>query len=80
VNKTSATKLARVEVKSRQNPTLVFSNLGHIIDLDLLRECHRSLDGSKAAGTDGVTKDVYGKNLEVNLTVLLQRIRTGTSR
>ena len=78
VNKTSATKLARVEVKSRQNPTLVFSNLGHIIDLDLLRECHRSLDGSKAAGTDGVTKDVYGKNLEVNLTVLLQRIRTGT--
>ncbi len=78
VNKTSATKLARVEVKSRQNPVLVFSNLGHIIDLDLLRECHRSLDGSKAVGIDGVTKDTYGKNLEKNLTDLLQRIRTGT--
>ena len=64
VNKTSATKLARVEVKSRREPELVFSNLGHIIDLDLLRECHRSLDGSKAVGIDGVTKDIYGKNLE----------------
>ena len=78
VTKTSATKLARVEVKSRQNPGLVFSNLGHIIDLDLLRECHRSLDGSKAVGIDGVTKDTYGKNLEKNLTDLLKRIRTGT--
>ena len=40
VNKTSATKLARVEVKSRREPELVFSNLGHIIDMDLLRECY----------------------------------------
>jgi Reverse transcriptase (RNA-dependent DNA polymerase) len=78
VNKTSATKLARVELKSRQNPTVVFSNLGHIIDLDLLRDCHRSLDGSKAVGIDGVTKDSYGKNLEANLADLLQRIRMGT--
>ena len=78
VNKTSATKLARVEVKSRQNPTLMFSNLGHIIDLDLLLECHRSLDGSKAIGIDGVTKDAYGKSLEKNLTDLLRRIRMGT--
>ena len=78
VNKTSATKLARVEVKSRREPELVFSNLGHIIDLDLLRECYRSLDGSKAVGIDGVTKILYGKNLEANLTDLLHRIRMGT--
>ena len=78
VNKTSATKLARVEVKSRREPELVFSNLGHIIDMDLLRECYRSLDGSKAVGIDGVTKILYGKNLEANLTDLLQRIRMGT--
>lgn len=78
VNKTSATKLARVEVKSRQEPDMVFSNLGHIIDLDLLRECYRSLDGSKAVGIDGVDKDSYGEKLEENLSDLLGRVRKGS--
>lgn len=78
VNEISATKLARIEAKSRQEPSLVFNNLGHIIDEDLLRECYRSLDGSKAVGIDGVTKDAYGKDLEENLKGLLHRIRKGT--
>jgi group II intron reverse transcriptase/maturase len=78
VHQTSSTKLARVEVKSRAEKGCVFNNLGHIIDLDLLRECHRSLDGSKAVGIDGVSKEAYGKNIEENLSDLLGRIRRGT--
>jgi RNA-directed DNA polymerase len=77
-HKTSASKLARVEVKSRTEPATVFNNLGHIIDLELLRDCYRTLDGSKAVGRDGVTKDSYGKDLDVNLKGLLLRIRKGT--
>ena len=78
VIQTSATKLARVEVKSRQEPEMVFSNLGHIIDELLLRECFNSLDGSKAVGIDGVTKASYGKGLNENLPSLLTKIRKGT--
>ncbi|MFN7835837.1 MAG: reverse transcriptase domain-containing protein [Burkholderiaceae bacterium] len=77
VHKTSSTKLARIEVKSRMDKGCVFNNLGHIIDLDLLRECYRSLDGSKAVGIDGVSKEAYGRNDEENLTDLLDRIRKG---
>jgi group II intron reverse transcriptase/maturase len=65
-------------VKSRADKECVFNNLGHVIDLELLRECHRSLDGSKAVGIDGVSKEAYGKNIEENLTDLLSRIRRGT--
>lgn len=78
VKQTSATKLARVEVKSRHEPTLVFSNLGHIIDELLLSECFNSLDGSKAIGIDGISKASYGANSAENLKGLLSRIRKGT--
>jgi RNA-directed DNA polymerase len=78
VIQTSTTKLARIEVKSRQEPELMFSNLGHIIDELLLRECFNSLDGSKAIGIDGITKTSYGKSLNENLQSLLNKIRKGT--
>ena len=55
----------------------MFNNLGHIIDLELLRRCYGSLDGNKAVGIDGISKEEYGKNLESNLQKLLLRIRKG---
>jgi len=42
----------------------VFNNLAHIINLDSLKELYHQLDGSKAVGIDGVTKESYGKQLE----------------
>jgi len=71
------TKLNRVETRSRQDRKAVFNNLGHMINLEMLRQCYRSLDKSKAAGIDGVTKETYGKNLEENLKQLLMKIRKG---
>jgi RNA-directed DNA polymerase len=62
VNKATATKLIRVELKSRSDAQCVFNNLGHIIDAELLRGCFRDLEGSKAVGIDSVTKDSYGRN------------------
>jgi group II intron reverse transcriptase/maturase len=78
VKQTSATKLTRVELRSRQNPDEVFTNLGHILDVDLLRECYRRLDGSRAVGIDGITKETYGEGLEGKLAELIQRLRRGT--
>ena len=46
-----------------------------MIDLDLLRECYRQLDGSKAVGIDEVTKKIYGENLDENLIDLHAKLR-----
>jgi RNA-directed DNA polymerase len=72
------TKLDRVEKRSRQDKGTVFNNLGHLIDLGLLRECFDSMDGNKAVGIDGISKVTYGKNLENNLEQLLFKIRRGS--
>lgn len=74
------TKLDRISELSARDKFIVFNNLGHIINLDLLNELYHQLDGSKAVGIDGVTKESYGKQLEENLIDLLQRIRRGTYR
>ena len=75
VTKNLNTKLERVEIRSRDNPSAIFNNLGHALDLDLLRTCFHSLDAKKAVGVDGITKEMYGKKLESNLQNLLKKIR-----
>lgn len=73
-----STKLQRVRSLSQRDTSVVFNNLGHIIDLEMLRYCYQQLDGKKAAGVDGVTKKSYGDNLGPNLESLLVKIRRGT--
>ena len=72
------TKLERVEERSRKDPKATFNNLGHALDMDLLRTCLHGLDGKKAVGVDGITKETYGKKLESNLELLLVKIRDGS--
>jgi RNA-directed DNA polymerase len=72
------TKLDRVEQRSQKDPYSTFNNLGHILDEDLLRACFHSLDGNKAVGVDGISKEKYGEKLESNLADLLKRIRNGS--
>jgi group II intron reverse transcriptase/maturase len=77
-NKTWLTKLDRIGGLSAEQSDIVFNNLGHIIDFDLLKGLYYDLDGTKAVGVDRVTKELYGESLTENLTVLLDRIRRGT--
>ena len=72
------TKLDRIEQRSRKYPEATFNNLGHALDLDLLRTCFHSLDARKAVGVDDITKELYGRKLESNLQELLKRIRNGS--
>ena len=72
------TKLDRIEQRSRKYPQAIFNNLGHALDLDLLRTCFHSLDARKAVGVDGITKAKYSERLESNLQELLRRIRDGS--
>lgn len=69
------TKLARISQLSKENPEMVFTSLGHLINKEMLRDCHVQMDGDKAVGIDGVTKDEYGKNLETNLELLVERLK-----
>jgi group II intron reverse transcriptase/maturase len=69
------TKLECIGKRARLKKATIFNNIGHALDIDLLRECYQELDGKKAIGIDGVTKEAYGKKLEDNLQDLLARIR-----
>jgi group II intron reverse transcriptase/maturase len=55
---------------------VVFTSLyHHVTDLDNLRTCYEALDGTKAVGADGVTKEQYGEELEENLQNLSDRLK-----
>ncbi len=59
-------KLARISQLSKENPGMVFTSRGHLINKEMLENGHAQMDGTKAVGIDGVTKEEYGRNLEEN--------------
>lgn len=75
-----ATKLARISQLSSENPDMVFTSVGHLINKELLKECHEKMDDGKAVGIDGVTKEEYGENLDENLDRLVERLKKKSYR
>jgi group II intron reverse transcriptase/maturase len=69
------TKLDRINEMSAKNPKMVFTSLYHLINEELLRQCHKDLDGKKATGVDKVTKAEYEANLDRNLKDLVERLK-----
>lgn len=69
------TKLARIAQIARENPTEKFTSLVHLIQAESLKQCHRTMDGSKATGVDQVTKAEYEANLEENVRNLVSRMK-----
>ena len=69
------TKLARISQRSSENPNMVFTSIGHLLNKELLKECHRNMDGKKAVGIDGTTKEKYEEELEENLEELVERLK-----
>ena len=72
------TKLERISQLSSENPEMVFTSIGHFIGKELLEECHKKMDGDKAVGIDGVTKEEYSRDLEENLDRLVDKLRKKT--
>ena len=60
------TKLERIADKSAHMPKPEFTSLFHLIDTEMLKQCHKELDGNKAVGIDEMTKEEYGRNLDGN--------------
>lgn len=69
------TKLERISQLAKQNPEMVFTSIGHLINKELLKECHEKMDKSKAVGIDGISKDKYEENIEVNLELLIGKLK-----
>ena len=72
------TKLERITEISKQRPKEVFTSIYHLINKELLLQCHKELDGKKAKGIDGITKAEYEENLEQNIENLVKRLKNKT--
>ena len=68
------TKLVRIAEISATTKHPIFTSVYHLINEDMLKQCHKELDGSKAVGIDKVTKDEYGKNLDRNIKDLFETL------
>ena len=69
------TKLERIMEISATTPKPEFTSLYHLINIEMLKQCHMELDGSKAVGIDKVTKAEYEEHLEENLTNLVSKLK-----
>jgi RNA-directed DNA polymerase len=70
---------ARIGYKA-QDKNCVFTNLMKHINLGTLHEAYKAINGKKALGVDKISKSDYGKNLDHNLTDLLDRVQSGRYR
>lgn len=69
------TKLERIAEISASSKKPVFTSLYHLINAELLKQCHKELDGKKAVGVDKVTKEEYERNLDKNIRDLVRRLK-----
>lgn len=80
-NSTSVfTKQQRIAELAKRSPSIVFTSLAYLMDVDWLREAFYRTRKDGAPGVDGQTWNEYAKNLEVNLQSLLDRAKSGTYR
>lgn len=74
------TKLERISELSKQHPEMKFNSIGHLINIEMLKECHYKMDGRKAVGIDGISKEEYNSNLDNNLKQLVEKIKNKSYR
>ena len=69
------TKLARIAEIAKEKPKEQFTSLYHLLNKEMLLECHAELDANKATGIDHVTKAEYERNIEENINSLVERLK-----
>lgn len=74
------TKVTRINQIAKEKPKEVFTSVYHLINYDLLKECYKELDGTKAVGLDEITKDMYSKDLDENLHNIVEKLKTKSYR
>ena len=74
------TKQQWIAEQAREHPDRVFTSLHHLIDDDWMREANPLTRKDGATGIDGVTAADYERDLEANLEILLDRVKSGSYR
>ena len=69
------TKLTRITELAKTNHDMVFTSLAHLLNEEMLKQCHHELPKGKATGVKGVTKEDYGHELDENIKRLVERLR-----
>ncbi len=69
------TKLERISKLAENDSDLKFTSLAHLLDEKNLKKCYRELGKNKAPGVDGETWDEYGKDLDGNISDLVERLK-----
>jgi RNA-directed DNA polymerase len=69
------TKLNRIALLSKEDSKRSFISLMHHFNEESLKECFHELDGKKALGVDGIDKETYGKDLDQNISILINKMK-----
>jgi group II intron reverse transcriptase/maturase len=75
-----STKTERIAQLAKQAPDMVMKTLAHHMDVSWMQEAHRRTRKRGATGVDNQTSESYGRDLERNLAVLLERAKSGEYR
>jgi len=75
-----STKQQRIAELAQQAPQMGFTSLNHHLDLNWLVEAYKRTRKDGAPGVDGQTDQEYGLALLDNLSVLLERAKSGAYR
>lgn len=68
-------KLSLISGHAQRDHNFQFTSLAHLLDVEYLRDCYKSLNRNKAVGIDEVSWEDYGKDLEENLVELVSRLK-----
>lgn len=74
------TKLDLISKVAEGDKKQKINNLFYLLNADNLRESYLQLKSGKAAGSDGVSLEEYGRKLETNLDQLTEMIHKGSYR
>lgn len=75
-----STKLNRLSEIAKQNPTLKFTSLAHLLNKECLMQSYWELNSRAAVGIDHMSYKEYGKDLEENIEKLIERLKIGKYR
>jgi len=68
-------KLFLISGHARRDPDFQFTSLAHLLNVEYLRDCYKSLNRNKAVGIDNVSWEEYGEKLDENLELLVTRLK-----
>jgi group II intron reverse transcriptase/maturase len=75
-----STKQERIAELARNNPAMALTTLAHHIDYEWVKYAYDCTRKDGAVGVDGQTGEDYAANLELNLTSLIDRLKSGSYR